>query len=140
MPLYQLVWISTHTNTFATVKSLVTNTAMHVLNAGGVVRNLTSMGSKVLPQRMKRHRAWHTIGDYWVMDFDTSPRVIKSLNVVMRQDPQVIRWTILKRASKLEDVALLGNRITNEDERLLSGEGLLGMGSGMSAKNPEPKS
>lgn len=57
------------------------------------------------------------------MDFDTSPRTVSTLNGVMRQDPAIIRWTVLKRASRAEDVAKVGSRILFGDERLFSAEG-----------------
>lgn len=41
---------------------------------------------------------------YWTMHFDTSPRTLRSLNSIMRSDPRVIRWTMLKLGEKVEDV------------------------------------
>ena len=38
------------------------------------------------------------------MHFDTSPRTLRSLNSIMRSDPRVIRWTMLKLGEKVEDV------------------------------------
>ena len=38
------------------------------------------------------------------MHFDTSPRTLHSLNSIMRIDPRVIRWTMLKLGEKIEDV------------------------------------
>ena len=38
------------------------------------------------------------------MHFDTSPRTLRSLNTIMRSDPRVIRWTMLKLGEKIEDV------------------------------------
>lgn len=38
------------------------------------------------------------------MHFDTSPRTLRSLNSIMRSDPRVIRWTMLKLGEKIEDV------------------------------------
>lgn len=38
------------------------------------------------------------------MHFDTSPRTLRSLGTIMRSDPRVIRWTMLKLGEKLEDV------------------------------------
>lgn len=41
---------------------------------------------------------------YWTMHFDTSPRTLRSLNSIMRSDPRVIRWTMLKLGEKVEEV------------------------------------
>jgi small subunit ribosomal protein S6 len=38
------------------------------------------------------------------MQFDASPRTLRSLNSIMRGDPRVIRWTTLKLGEKLEDI------------------------------------
>jgi len=38
------------------------------------------------------------------MNFDTSPRTLRTLGGMMRRDPRVIRWTMLKLAEKAEDV------------------------------------
>ncbi|KAG7098675.1 hypothetical protein E1B28_000589 [Marasmius oreades] len=78
------------------------------MKSGGVVRKIDSWGTLVLPQRMKRHKTPHRIGDYWTLHFDTSPRTIQSLNKILRQDPLVIRWTVLRCGSKVEDIARQG--------------------------------
>ncbi|KAJ7583623.1 hypothetical protein C8J56DRAFT_864301 [Mycena floridula] len=121
MPLYQMVCISVHHGDYHHVKNLVTQTATHILNAGGVVRQLNSLGPRILPQRMKRHKTWRSIGDYWTIHFDTAPRTVSSLNRIMRNDPMVIRWTILKEAARLEDVAAKGRALVLGDTGI--GEG-----------------
>ncbi|KAG6842181.1 hypothetical protein C0991_001674 [Blastosporella zonata] len=110
MPFYQMLCITTHVNEYKHIKELVRQTATHVLNAGGVVRKINSMGTLTLPQRMRRHKAAHSIGDYWTLHFDTAPRTLRSLNAIMRRDPRVIRWTVLKLADKVDDVAVKGQQ------------------------------
>ena len=44
------------------------------------------------------------------MRFDTSPRTLQSLNHLMQQDARVLRWTILKLATNVEDVATKGRQ------------------------------
>ena len=41
------------------------------------------------------------------MHFDASPKTLKSLHTLLRKDPRVIRWTMLKEGEKLEDVVEL---------------------------------
>ncbi|KAF7296132.1 hypothetical protein MKEN_01428400 [Mycena kentingensis (nom. inval.)] len=115
LPLYQLVAIAAHFPEFKHIKGLVHQTATHVLDAGGVVRKIDSWGTRALPQRMRRHGNYHEIADYWTMHFDTAPRTLLSLNKIMRQDPRVIRWTILKLASRPEDMARAGARAIRGD-------------------------
>jgi small subunit ribosomal protein S6 len=38
------------------------------------------------------------------MNFDASPRTLQGLNSLLRKDPRVIRWTMLKEGEKVEDV------------------------------------
>ena len=45
------------------IKDLVTLVAKHVMDNGGVVRNLDSWGTLTLPQQMKRHKVRHSIGE-----------------------------------------------------------------------------
>ncbi|KAF9510049.1 hypothetical protein BS47DRAFT_1319876 [Hydnum rufescens UP504] len=105
MPLYELVIISAHFKEFFHLKDLVRTSAIHVMSNGGVVRSLTSMGTRLLEQRMRAHGQYHTQGDYWTMRFDASPTLMKSLQNRLRQDPRVVRQRTLKLGEKLEDVA-----------------------------------
>ncbi|KAF8622724.1 hypothetical protein AX15_006815 [Amanita polypyramis BW_CC] len=115
MPLYQMLCIAIHYPEYQHIKQLVHQTATHVMQAGGVVRTLNSWGTHTLPQRMKKHRHHHVRGDYWTMHFDTSPHTLLSLKNLMRHDPRVLRWTIMKQGSKVEDIA-------TESRKILGGE------------------
>ena len=48
---------------------------------------------------------------YWTLHFDASPRTLRSLNGIMRRDPRVLRWTVLKLADKVEDISQKGQKI-----------------------------
>jgi len=115
MPLYQLLCITPHYSEFKIIKELVRQSSLHIMNAGGVVRNINSWGTYTLPQRMRR-TAKHSekIGDYWTLHFDTSPRTVRTLNNFLRQEPRVLRWTVLKLGEKIEDVATEGQKIIQE--------------------------
>lgn len=106
MPFYQMVCIASHFREYRHIKDLVTMSAKHIMDQGGVVRNIDYWGTKTLPQAMRRHRQVYTIGDYWSMYFDTSPAGLRSLTGMIRRDPRVIRWTMLKQGDKVEDVVL----------------------------------
>jgi len=41
------------------------------------------------------------------MHFDASPKTLKGLHTLLRKDPRVIRWTMLKEGEKVEDVVEL---------------------------------
>ncbi|KAH7925952.1 hypothetical protein BV22DRAFT_988861, partial [Leucogyrophana mollusca] len=106
MPFYQMLCIASHFREYKHIKDLVTTSATHIMNAGGVVRNIKYLGTQTLPQRMQRNKQYYTHGDYWTMHFDTSPRTLRTLGGIMRRDPRVIRWTMLKLGEKVEDVVL----------------------------------
>ncbi|KAF9501587.1 hypothetical protein BDN71DRAFT_1501294 [Pleurotus eryngii] len=110
MPSYQMLCITTHFKEYQHIRELVRQSAMHVMNAGGAVRNLNYWGTQILPQRMSRHGVKQDRGDYWTMHFDTSPQTLRSLNGIMRRDPRVLRWTVLNLGSKVEDVANASNK------------------------------
>ncbi|KAG7439994.1 uncharacterized protein BT62DRAFT_957411 [Guyanagaster necrorhizus] len=119
MPLYEMVCIAAHNQEYARIKALVSLTASHIMNAGGVVRKIESWGTHVLPHRMHRHSVTHKLGDYWSLHFDTSPRTLRSLNRVLRQDPLVVRWTILRQGQKIEDVAAKGRSLIHPGDQFL---------------------
>ncbi|KAL0956524.1 hypothetical protein HGRIS_002664 [Hohenbuehelia grisea] len=105
MPTYQMLCITRHFKEYQHIRELVRQSAMHVMDKGGIVRNLNYWGTLTLPQRMRRHNVTESTGDYWTMHFDTSPRTLRGLNSIMRRDPRVLRWTVLSLGSKIEDVA-----------------------------------
>ncbi|KAH9485460.1 37S ribosomal protein MRP17, mitochondrial [Psilocybe cubensis] len=111
MPLYEMLCITSHIPTYKHIRELVGQAAMHIMNNGGVVRNINSWGTKTLPQRMKRHGSPQSAGDYWTLHFDSSPRTLRSLNGIMRSDPRVLRWTVLKLADRVEDLSIKGEKV-----------------------------
>ncbi|KAG6832635.1 hypothetical protein H0H92_014471 [Tricholoma furcatifolium] len=113
MPFYQMLCIATHVREYNSIKSLVTQAATQVLEAGGVVRDIQFLGTRTLPQRMRRHKAIHRQGDYWTLHFDTAPDTLRSLNAIMRSEPRVIRWTVLKLADKVQDLDIQGQKMTS---------------------------
>ncbi|KAJ6558617.1 ribosomal protein S6 [Mycena vulgaris] len=116
MPIYEMVCIAAHFPDYKHIQGLARQTALHIMDAGGVVRKIDSWGTRTLPQRMRRHGNYHEIGDYWTMHFDTAPRTLLTLNSIMRRDPRVVRWTVLKLGSRPEDIAREGRRAIHGDK------------------------
>ncbi|TFK20770.1 hypothetical protein FA15DRAFT_646540 [Coprinopsis marcescibilis] len=114
MPLYQMFCITKHFKEYKHIRELIRQSATHVMNSGGVVRKIESWGTKTLPQRMKRQGPYVNEGDYWSLYFDTSPKTLRSLNGIMRRDPRVLRWTVLKLADKVEDISKQGERLLEQ--------------------------
>lgn len=81
MPFYQMLCITAHYNEYVSpsavtrqlrlltrrrqkpIKDLVQRTVHHLWDKGAVVRKLNSWGTKTLPQRMRRHKQYHQIGE-----------------------------------------------------------------------------
>ncbi|KAI0700879.1 ribosomal protein S6 [Cytidiella melzeri] len=102
MPFYQMVCIAAHYKEYRHIKDLVTLCARHVMDNGGVVREIESWGTNTLPVRMKKT---HEIGDYWTMHFDASPPVLTSLRKILHYDHRVLRMTTLKLGERVEDIS-----------------------------------
>ncbi|KAL5523762.1 hypothetical protein ACEPAG_7935 [Sanghuangporus baumii] len=113
MPLYKLFCIAAHYPEYRHIKDLVQSSAKFLLDQGSVVREIRYLGLKNLPQKMRRHKHNHIIGDYWHMNFDASPTALKQLNDRMQSDHRVVRWTMLKLGERLADVADATTRETN---------------------------
>ncbi|CAD6890154.1 unnamed protein product [Tilletia controversa] len=105
MPLYELFCIASSSLESGPLRDLVKSTSQLVLNNGGAVRGMQYWGRRTLPQRTRRHQQYHTDGDYFLLHFDTNPRVLSTLSSRLRADPRVIRWTTLKLGERrLADV------------------------------------
>ncbi|WVW85710.1 ribosomal protein S6 [Kwoniella bestiolae CBS 10118] len=106
MPLYELFCIAVHNPTSSVnLRSVINSLSNQIHSTGGVVRDMKKLGINLtLPQRMRRMRQYHDRGDHFTMTFDTSPIVLKRLDETLRRDPSIIRWTLLKRATKVKDL------------------------------------
>jgi small subunit ribosomal protein S6 len=63
MPLYEMLCITTHIPVYQHIRELVRQSALHVIDNGGVVRAINSWGTRTLPQRMKRHGPRQAVGE-----------------------------------------------------------------------------
>lgn len=59
---------------------------------------------------------------YWTLHFDASPQTLRSLNGIMRRDPRVLRWSVLKLADKIEDLTTEGQKVTQAHRALTVAE------------------
>ncbi|WWD02503.1 ribosomal protein S6 [Kwoniella europaea PYCC6329] len=111
MPLYELFCIAVHNPTSSVnLRSVINSLSNQIHSTGGVVRDMKKLGINLtLPQRMRRMRQYHERGDHFTMTFDTSPIVLKRLDETLRRDPSIIRWTLLKKATKVKDLNKLLN-------------------------------
>ncbi|XP_038078613.1 28S ribosomal protein S6, mitochondrial-like [Patiria miniata] len=71
-----------------------------VIERGGIVKNLENLGEKRLPYRMISHAEHFTRGHYFIVDFDSPPDAITSVQEYLHRDVDVIRPTILNRETE----------------------------------------
>ncbi|WWD19030.1 ribosomal protein S6 [Kwoniella shandongensis] len=118
MPMYELFCIAVHNpQSSVNLRSLINSLSNQVHTSGGVVRDLKNLGINLtLPQRIRRMRQYHSRGDHFTMTFDTSPIVLRRLDETLRRDPSIIRWTVLKKAEKVKDLAKPLNPSVEFDE------------------------
>ncbi|KAK4052975.1 hypothetical protein OIO90_004099 [Microbotryomycetes sp. JL221] len=106
MPLYELVCIAARNSALAPIRALTTTASSLIVKNGGVVRTFDYWGNRHLPQPFKRGQdsPKAVAGDYWTMKFDANPPTVAALRDRLRLDPRVLRWTVLKVGSTLEQV------------------------------------
>ncbi|XP_013856665.1 small ribosomal subunit protein bS6m [Austrofundulus limnaeus] len=67
-----------------------------LLERGAVVRDLESLGERMLPYKMSKHSQVHTRGTYFLIDFYSSPNILITMQDHLQRDVDVVRSTILK--------------------------------------------
>ncbi|KAB2581305.1 putative 37s ribosomal protein mrp17 protein [Lasiodiplodia theobromae] len=86
------------------VKEIAKTAGSIVLNSGGVVRGVTNWGVFQLPKPFRKHQVTHYAGHHFIIRFDASPRAQHALRRTMGLDPRLIRHSVVKLGSKLEDI------------------------------------
>lgn len=76
---------------------------------------------------------------HWTMDFDTSPRMLSSLQSELTKDPRVIRWTTLKLGDRIQQITKSPEKTITRDMGPASlkqlGPGNQGIGGGLFERN-----
>lgn len=87
-------------------KELATTIGKLVIQNRGVVRKILPMGSKLLPKITKKDQEQHFQGYHFLMLFDSSAAVQSEILRTLKNDPRVIRSSIVKvNNAKQLDVA-----------------------------------
>lgn len=87
-------------------KDLATTIGKLVIQNRGVVRKILPMGSKLLPKITKKDQEQHFQGYHFLMLFDSSAAVQSEILRTLKNDPRVIRSSIVKvNNAKQLDVA-----------------------------------
>lgn len=87
-------------------KDLVATIGKLVIQNRGVVRKILPMGNKLLPKIMKKDQEQHFQGYHFLMLFDSSAAVQSEILRTLKNDPRVIRSSIIKvKNDKQADMA-----------------------------------
>ncbi|QLL30621.1 hypothetical protein HG536_0A04390 [Torulaspora globosa] len=77
-------------------KDLVATIGKLVIQNRGVVRKILPIGNKLLPKVMKKDQEQHFQGYHFLMLFDSSAAVQSEILRTLKNDPRVIRSSIIK--------------------------------------------
>ena len=76
---------------------IVSTVGKLILNNRGVIRDITSLGPKVLPKIISKDQERHFEGYQFLMGFDVSSNVQQELLRTLRRDPRILRANIIKQ-------------------------------------------
>ncbi|XP_072533726.1 small ribosomal subunit protein bS6m [Salminus brasiliensis] len=96
MPRYELSLILKAMQRPETAAAL-RRTVETLVQKGAVVRDLESLGERMLPYKISKHNQRHIHGGYFLIDFHASPSLVKDLLNHLERDVDVIRPTVLKK-------------------------------------------
>nr|CAG4644331.1 EOG090X0EB8 [Lepidurus arcticus] len=100
MPAYELSLIL-RTMSKPEMVATLKRAAEGILDRGGILRKMESLGTKTLPYRLNVHGLRHTEGMYFLMRFDAPPPVIEELKDVCVRDVDIIRPSVSKIEKKV---------------------------------------
>ncbi|CCG83903.1 protein of unknown function [Taphrina deformans PYCC 5710] len=106
MVLYELICLTRAQLTDTTVREIAKTAGATVINNGGVVRSIEDWGHRVLPKPIKKYQSKHDEARYFLMRFDTNPRVQKDLSLTIKLDPRVLRHSVVKLGERLDQIQL----------------------------------
>lgn len=94
--LVSIVRVVNPNNASKEAKELATTIGKLVIQNRGVVRRILPMGSKLLPKIIKKDQEQHFQGSHFLMLFDSSAAVQTEILRTLKNDPRVIRSSIVK--------------------------------------------
>ncbi|KAH9839658.1 37S ribosomal protein MRP17, mitochondrial [Teratosphaeria destructans] len=102
--LYELIGVCRPNRSLREIKEITRTTGSIILNSQGVVRGITNWGTFLLPKPARKQGATYTQGHYFIVRFDSSAKTQHAVRRTLGLDPRMIRFSLCKLGSKLEDV------------------------------------
>ncbi|XP_074532303.1 small ribosomal subunit protein bS6m [Halichoeres trimaculatus] len=107
MPRYELALILKAMQRPETAAAL-RRTVETLMERGAVVRDLESLGEKLLPYKITKHNQRHARGSYFLVDFYAAPSTLTSLLDHLHRDVDVVKPTVLKKDSPVSSKSCCG--------------------------------
>jgi len=117
--LYELIAI-VRPGSLNEVREIARNVGLQVLHSGGVVRGYTNWGPFRLPKPTTKHQARHTEGYHFIVRFDSSATAQKAIRRTLGLDPRMIRFSVVKLGSKLEEIKDVEGHVRWSNKKNLS--------------------
>ncbi|KAG0714440.1 putative 28S ribosomal protein S6, mitochondrial [Chionoecetes opilio] len=108
--LFELSLIVKHVPKPRTV-SIVKRVAETILDEGGFVSKVESLGARDLPYRMKAHGQIHSKGSYFLLHFVAPPTRVKDIADHCKRDVDLVRPSIMKQEEPLSSPCTLHEEI-----------------------------
>ncbi|KAL8570935.1 hypothetical protein ACOMHN_023607 [Nucella lapillus] len=79
-----------------------------ILEKGGIIRNMENLGDKTLPYKMSNHGQRHTIGSYFLVQFDSPTSTLPEVKDELRRDVDIVRHNIFSAENEVVRPCLRG--------------------------------
>ncbi|KAI7470733.1 hypothetical protein KC351_g12515 [Hortaea werneckii] len=115
--LYELIGVVRPNRPITEIKEITRTTGSLILAAGGVVRGITNWGTFLLPKPARKQGATYHQGHYFILRFDSSAKTQHAVRRTLGLDPRMIRYSVVKMGSKLEEGASITGQVQWPSQR-----------------------
>ncbi|KAK3577391.1 hypothetical protein CHS0354_032239 [Potamilus streckersoni] len=114
MPSYEVALILRSALERVQLSAALKRTCQVVFDNGGTIRSLENLGLRQLPYAMKSHGHRSKHGNYFIINFDSSPSAVKSVGKTLNIDEDIIRQTIILKEKDFKRPCLDGSCVFGE--------------------------
>ncbi|TKA68141.1 hypothetical protein B0A55_06947 [Friedmanniomyces simplex] len=115
--LYELIGVVRPGRGINEIKDITKTTGNIVLSRGGVIRGITNWGTFLLPKAARKQGAIYNQGHYFILRFDSSAQTQHAVRRTLGLDPRMIRYSVVKMGSKLEEIADVAGKAQWENDK-----------------------
>ncbi|KAK3631415.1 hypothetical protein LTR56_006132 [Elasticomyces elasticus] len=115
--LYELIGVVRPGRGINEIKEIAKTTGNIILSRGGVIRGITNWGTFLLPKPARKQGAIYDQGHYFILRFDSGAQTQHAVRRTLGLDPRMIRYSVVKMGSKLEEIADVAGKAEWENDR-----------------------